>query len=96
MIILKRKGRKERGNHTVFKIHAGIKAIACLDNVSAEFFFKASPEVLDRDGQKRFGPFSARPALMNGAHPLVFETGQKHRSVRVLKRETPSLFMIHY
>ena len=79
--------KRVKYDSSVFHIHSGLQTIACLDHVSAEFYFNASTNLLARENKKRFGPIAVRSELLGGACPALVSTGTQHEKSRKLTDE---------
>lgn len=75
---------RDKHNASVFRIHAGLKTVVCLDYVSAEFYFNAPRDILEREATPRFGPIAVRPELLKGACPALVSAGKLHDNSRDL------------
>ena len=78
--------KRREYNSSVFKIHAGLKTIVCLDHCSAEYFFNAPRSILDRESQKRFGPLALRPEMIGKSCPALVSNGENHTKSRTINR----------
>ena len=69
-------------NSSVFRVHPGIRSVACLDHISAEFYFNAPTNLLARENKRRFGPIAVRSKLLGEACPALTSTGTQHEKSR--------------
>lgn len=72
------------GHKPVFKLHAGLRSIACTDHASGAFYFDAPRSVLEREPQQRFGPLALRQILTGGCNPALVASGEQHARSRGL------------
>jgi len=75
---------KKVGGATVFKAHPGIPTILLCNNVSAEFFFKAPNDLLEREDVQRFGPVEPQQKLIKHCNTAILSSGEMHTRSRGL------------
>jgi len=69
---------------TVFKAHPGLPTIVLCNNISAEFFFKAPDDLLEREDIQRFGPVAPRQELLKQSDTAILSSGEIHHQSRGL------------
>lgn len=62
---------RARAGAPVFRVHLGQPMVVASDAVSADFVFRADPELLDRGPAGTFGPVGLRPELVQVAPVLT-------------------------
>ena len=67
---------------TVFRLHAGVRAIALTDHVSGSFFFKAPRTLLERERMRGFGPVTVEPFATGESYPTLVDRGASHDNSR--------------
>ncbi|MEO8494461.1 MAG: cytochrome P450 [Planctomycetota bacterium] len=75
---------KKAGGATVFKAHPGLPTILICNNVSAEFFFKAADDVVQREAIQRFGLAAPRQVLIEHTDTAILTSGELHTRSRGL------------
>src|SRR5437660_1319662 len=64
------RAERVRAGVSVFRIHIGQPFVVASDAVSADFFFRADPTLLDRGSPGTFGPVGLRPQVVK-VEPLL-------------------------
>ncbi len=67
---------------TVFKAHPGLPTVVICNNVSAEFFFKAPDDLLEREAIQRFGLVAPQQKLIQGCETAILTSGELHTRSR--------------
>jgi len=75
---------KQVNGATVFKAHPGLPTILICNNVSAEFFFKAPDDLVERETIQRFGLAAPQQILIQHTDTAILTSGEMHTRSRGL------------
>ena len=75
---------KQVDGATVFKAHPGLPTILICNNVSAEFFFQAADDLIEREAIQRFGLAAPQQVLIQHTDTAILTSGELHTRSRGL------------